>query len=513
MGLFDFLGPGKRFTRPGEERDNQLEGEASQRMGGQDRVMGPDGRWVGPEYHGQKRSRAEQFGGMHQDMSLGGHRDFARDYFAQQQGQAAGMYGRQGVGIDYSQADQARALGYGTHGQMGQHVSHLQDVVHGRAGPSLAEQQLAAGRDANINSAMALANSAGPGDSVSARMQAANAMGAANQATAQQAGMLRAQEIAQARGELAAALGQQYGMSSDMRGQDIGAAQAQADMEMRQRALNDAAAQAYEDRGLRGLEAQQQGMAGVYDNRASRANAVTAARAQRYAAEQGKPSMLETLAGPGLGMIGSMFQLSDEKAKLAEQAQANEVRALASALEESNRRMESEQRGIPRGVTPATGTVGGLLPDSGPPTRSFDVAEQRRLEQALSRPPLEVEPGDQRPTFRHEEIVDPWGGSPSPAGERDFARRLAQVEPIKYQYTPQAQQQAQALGYQAPSGQQIGVRAQDVEAAGSGAVVTDPATGMKALPRGYGELLAINSQQQTELDDLRRRVDALGGGR
>lgn len=94
--------------------------------------------------------------------------------------------------------------------------------------PSLAAQQLAAGQAANNRQALSMAAGArgGAGNQVAALRAAMQAGAAGNQTLNAQQGMQRAQEYAQARGELGTALGQQRsqnlqatGMAADVYGQ------------------------------------------------------------------------------------------------------------------------------------------------------------------------------------------------------------------------------------------------------------------------------------------------------
>jgi hypothetical protein len=81
-------------------------------------------------------------------------------------------------------------------------------------GPSVAQQQLNRGMDANVAASVALANTArGPGGAAQVGQVAAQRANIGQQ-TAADSGLLRAQEIAQARGQLAQVAGQ--GREQDM---------------------------------------------------------------------------------------------------------------------------------------------------------------------------------------------------------------------------------------------------------------------------------------------------------
>lgn len=102
----------------------------------------------------------------------------------------------------YATPDQATAAQ--SRGQQQGLMSILNRDIAG-GGPSLAEQQLKQGTDANIATANALAASAGPQNAAAASRQAAQTAATAGQQLAGQTAALRAQEYAQARGELGTA--------------------------------------------------------------------------------------------------------------------------------------------------------------------------------------------------------------------------------------------------------------------------------------------------------------------
>lgn len=117
-------------------------------------------------------------------------------------------------------------------------------------GPSLAQSQLQAGRDANIASAMALAASQRGLTAGQGLRQVADQTTTANQLAAQEAARLRLTEQLAAREQLGAVL-------SGARGQDItnaqniaNAANATAVNALKQQAQNDAMVQAYMEQGL-----------------------------------------------------------------------------------------------------------------------------------------------------------------------------------------------------------------------------------------------------------------------
>jgi hypothetical protein len=123
--------------------------------------------------------------------------------------QAAGSNAHQRGGPTYNTAvqDQARAGQYDALGGVrqqaatGADTSALQDFYKGPTGPSAAESQMVAGRDAAMGDALALGRSGRAGFNPAAERQAMAQAGATNAQTNQQLGTLRAQEAATARGQ------------------------------------------------------------------------------------------------------------------------------------------------------------------------------------------------------------------------------------------------------------------------------------------------------------------------
>lgn len=101
-------------------------------------------------------------------------------------------------------ADQGAVQGQQARAQQQEAIGLMGQAAQGQA-PSVAQEQLRMGMDQNIRQSMALANSAGggPGAQMLAQRQAAQAQAQAGQNLAAQSGLLRAQEMAQARGQFA----------------------------------------------------------------------------------------------------------------------------------------------------------------------------------------------------------------------------------------------------------------------------------------------------------------------
>jgi hypothetical protein len=184
---------------------------------------------------------------------------------------AAPLENRQ-LGVGDLQQQQAAALMSGASGAGEQAlIDRLNQDLEGKA-PSLAEQQLLEGRDAAIANSLSIANSArGPTQGLS-QLEAIRANQQLMQQTNRQQSELRAQEYAQARGELGTALTSQRAQGiqeqnvaatelGQTRGQDLTAladkynnlvqqgqltdadARAQLDAELRNRGMNDAQVQ------------------------------------------------------------------------------------------------------------------------------------------------------------------------------------------------------------------------------------------------------------------------------
>lgn len=166
-------------------------------------------------------------------------------------------------GVEQFKADAAgsRSEGFRNLGRAGQSLTgmveegkYLQQVARGEAGPSVAEAQLARGRDDSIENAMAVAAS-GPGGRFSPAAQRAATTQAARsqQAFAQGQGELRAQEQATAQQMLGqnlqsqvsganALAGSAFGQQAyDLQGQQLeaGRADTTADQTFRQRQIDD----------------------------------------------------------------------------------------------------------------------------------------------------------------------------------------------------------------------------------------------------------------------------------
>lgn len=171
--------------------------------------------------------------------------------FNQDLNQTRGLVGSMtNIGNDYAESAQGR-------GAFGESTGLYQQAAEGR-GPSAAQAQLQAGKDAAINAQMSAAGSTRGGALALAAAQrnAQNNIATLNQQTANQAAQLRAQEMqsamagyAQAQQQAQAGRANAYqaagGLSSNVAGQAYQAAQGQAALSDAQRARNDAMEQFY----------------------------------------------------------------------------------------------------------------------------------------------------------------------------------------------------------------------------------------------------------------------------
>lgn len=196
----------------------------------------------------------------------------------------AAVEGRQAPKTDYTQANADYA-------QQQNALGMMRSAAEGKE-PSVAQLQMQQGQRDAAAAAQGMASTArgGGGNAMLAMRQAqgANAEGAAR--TNQQAAMLRAQEMAQAR--------EAYGgMAGNMRGQSAQQAQFQTQAAMQQTGMNDQRAMGYEDLEHK-MRAQQQN-AGVA--------AMNATAQSQMAADQNKAGMMGGLMNGGMGIAAGMI--------------------------------------------------------------------------------------------------------------------------------------------------------------------------------------------------------------
>lgn len=162
-----------------------------------------------------------------------------QDYIA---GQLGGVGGRPAPTVDPAQQAQFR-----------QGQSNLVDLLSAQAkgtAPSLAQGQLQQATDRNLAQAYALSQAAGPNNGGALR-NLAYQRGAISQQAAADSGQLRLQEQMQAENQLGQVLG-------GARGQDLGLAGQNAQLQAGQNDLNDRALQFYLSQGMSLAQAQTQ---------------------------------------------------------------------------------------------------------------------------------------------------------------------------------------------------------------------------------------------------------------
>jgi hypothetical protein len=223
-----------------------------------------------------------------------------------------GAQGRQGVQIDNTLGGQDRASQQWGSDQQRSLAGNLQDIAAGR-GMTAADAQLQRGTDAAIRSGMAVAHSA-PGG-LGAALANRNALQTTtdiSQQGANAATQLRAQEAAQARGELAGVLQTNRGQDLGLMGQDYEQAYRQAQLEAEQRRLNDSTtlgSQGLSNQvglGQLGAQGQQQGL----NTQAGLATQSGNANINQKNAEA-NANMLSGIAGAG----GALLAMSDVRRK------------------------------------------------------------------------------------------------------------------------------------------------------------------------------------------------------
>ncbi|MBP9863224.1 MAG: hypothetical protein KBD62_35085 [Kofleriaceae bacterium] len=137
---------------------------------------------------------------------------------------------RPDTAADYTTADQDYARQQEARAQQMALGQQYQDVIAGKT-PSLAEMQMRAGQDATAQQSLNMAASARGGGGLLAAQQAMNANALGQQNVNRDAGMLRAQETAQARDA--------YGnLINNVRGADLGSMGQRADMAQAQAGIN-----------------------------------------------------------------------------------------------------------------------------------------------------------------------------------------------------------------------------------------------------------------------------------
>lgn len=204
---------------------------------------------------------------------------------------------------DYAQSDQSR-------GEQGSALGLYRDAAMGR-GPSAAQAQFQHGLDQSLAAGQSIANSARGGalGLAQARLAAAQQGGAMLAGATSQAAALRAHEMQ-------AAMSGYGGLASQMRGQDLNAAQFQADLGLRNRGMNDQTQLAYEQMGqgvagadLQARMAHNAALSGAnqqsQQNAANAAANLNASNARAQATYQGVASLVPVVGGIAAGAGGA----------------------------------------------------------------------------------------------------------------------------------------------------------------------------------------------------------------
>lgn len=162
---------------------------------------------------------------------------------------------REGFAADWSMSDQDRALALDARARQMGLADDLEAYLRGDR-VSLAEQQRREGQIRAANEATNLAASArgGAGAQILAQQGAQQQQTAAMLQGNREEAMLRAQEEAAARGQLAGLLGQARGQDLSMRGQSQGQAQFDVEAQYRNRDSNDAQQRFYDSLRLQGQQ-------------------------------------------------------------------------------------------------------------------------------------------------------------------------------------------------------------------------------------------------------------------
>lgn len=233
-------------------------------------------------------------------------------------GLAGAADARQGVQMNLDNYNQAR-------GQSQSALGLAQAAAEGNA-PSVAAMQMRQGLDQANNQAAGLAASArgGGGNLALASRAALQQQGQNSMLGVQNAAMLRANEMAQAR--------QQYMQGAQQLQQtDLAHSGQQAALDAQQRQMNDARNQQYEQGLQRIYGAQQQGMSGYQQQQAANRYQIESANRgladKRFADTQNAWSGAAQMAGRTADGLSKMdFRSDDQKQQAAERQAANDYR-------------------------------------------------------------------------------------------------------------------------------------------------------------------------------------------
>lgn len=224
--------------------------------------------------------------------------------------QAAAAANRAAPETDWTMSDADRALSMGARERQMGLADEMEAYLRGDR-VSLAEQQLRRSqlRAANEASNLAAGARGGAGAQVIAQQQAGQQQLAGLLETNQQSAELRAQEEANARGQLGQLLGQVRGQDLGQRGQSQGQAQFDVSTKLQQTALNDAQQRAAWERELDAAKASNQTAQNLAAAKQGGQQAVQNLNAQReQAAQDRKADQVEGAvnAGSSMAQMGLM---------------------------------------------------------------------------------------------------------------------------------------------------------------------------------------------------------------
>ncbi len=224
-------------------------------------------------------------------------------------------------------SDQDRANVLASRGGMQDYIGRLKDIAFGNAGPSAAQQQMRQGTDDSIQAQMAMAHSANPMQAGLANYTAAQQGAGMMQRNVQNTGILRAQEQAQARGEMGQALNQQRVADLQAQGLSFEQAMRQAQLEQQQTGMNDAMRLGYLNAGTAANQTAMGGQIALGNRQSQEGMAADAINSGTANANAGSSSA-NTAAS--LGALAAM--MSDERNKTNIEDGTAPVRSLLGAL-------------------------------------------------------------------------------------------------------------------------------------------------------------------------------------
>lgn len=195
------------------------------------------------------------------DYYLGGSADASQGLMSASDARAAGYAGRSGPGFDPRMAQGNLAQAEALRANEARLTQMLEDQAAGR-GPSVAADAYTKAAGDATRRAQSIATSARGGAGLLGARQAAEVGFQGGQDAALQSGMIRKQEMLDARGLLGQQLAQRNQANLGRAGMGLDIARTQTGFGMQQQGMNDAAEQAERGRYLQMLQLQQGGLMG-----------------------------------------------------------------------------------------------------------------------------------------------------------------------------------------------------------------------------------------------------------